>query len=673
MQAEDVLAAVFPDAAACLENIAGDREVPDHPLVRQALHDCLYEAMDIERLENLLRAVHGGTLRLLARDTPEPSPICHELLNARPYAFLDDAPLEERRAHAVYTRRSLEPSSAGDLGALDIAAIERVRDEAAPTAESADELHDVLLTCGFVTEVEGRASGWLSMFDALHSCGRATALDAGAQALWFATERLPEARAVLYSEAAVPREEAIRELLRGRLEVSGPITASALGAPLGIPVHEAEAALLALEAQGAVLRGSFTPGQDEREWCDRRLLARIHRYTLNRLRAEIEPVSVADFVRFLFRWQHIEPGHRVAGVEGLFSVIDQLQGFEAQAAAWESDLLPARCDTYAPDQLDLLSATGRVMWGRLSVPDAAPPGLLRSSPIALLVRADAGVWLAPHDNLAELGSDAAQVLEVLERRGASFAHELAAGARLLPTQIERALAELAAAGLVTSDGFTGLRALLTPSERRAPVAGYRRRGTIAPWSVESAGRWARFAATPPESDDARVRTIVHTLLRRWGVLFRRLLEREPGAPAWRDVVLLCRRMEARGEIRGGRFVASVTGEQFALPEAVPMLRAVRREEASSVMLGVGAADPVNLTGILLPGDRIAATAANRIAFRAGIPVAVLENQRFRALRSLDAREERAARDALARSQMPPVLRSYLKQGGRGRAPKQAAS
>ena len=665
MQAEDVLASVFPDAAACLENIAGDREVPDHPIVRQALRDCLEEAMDIERLEKLLADVYGGRKKLLARDTPEPSPICHELLNARPYAFLDDAPLEERRAHAVYTRRATEPTSANDLGALDIAAIERVRAEATPSAETPDELHDVLLTCGFLTAAEGLAAGWQSMFDRLNADGRVAVVPSRSWTLWFATERLPEALAAIDGNTGdgPTREDAIRELLRGRLEVSGPITAVALGEPMGISEFDAEAALLALEAQGSVLRGSFTPGQDQREWCDRRLLARIHRYTIHRLRAEIEPVPVQDYVRFLFRWQHIEPGYRVSGVEGLFAVIEQLQGFEAQAAAWEADLLPARCDVYAPDQLDLLSASGRVMWGRLSVPDAAPPGLLRSSPVSLLVRAEAGTWLEPRTATAELGSEAQQVLEVLEHRGASFAHELAAGARLLPTQVERALAELAASGLVTSDGFTGLRALLTPSERRASVSGYRRRASVAPWSVEGAGRWARFEAAPPASVDTRMRSAVLTLLRRWGVLFRKLLEHEPAAPAWRDVVMLCRRMEARGEIRGGRFVASVTGEQFALPEAIPMLRAVRREEAGTTIIGVGAADPVNITGGILPGERIAATAANRMAFRAGIPIAVLENQRFRALRELDAREERAARDALTRTQMPPVLRTYLRQGG----------
>ncbi len=672
MQAEDVLAAVFPDAAACLENIAGDRDVPDHPLVRQALRDCLEEAMDLPALEALLRDVHAGGLTLVARDTPEPSPLSHELLNARPYAFLDDAPLEERRARAVYTRRALEPSSVADLGALDVAAIERVRDEARPAAETADELHDALLTCGYFEEHEGRAAGWAPLFDELCGAGRARRIERPARsALWAATERAAELHLVFAGSATdAARPAAIRELLRGRLEVSGPTTGPALAHSLGVTADDAEAALLALEAEGTLLRGTFTPAAREREWCDRRLLARIHRYTIQRLRAEIEPVSIADFVRFLACWQKVEPGHRSAGAAGLLQVIEQLHGFEAAAAAWEADLLPDRCQAYTPELLDQLCASGRVMWARLSSPAGSPPGLLRSSPISLLIRTEADVVRSGRQPDAHPGPDATRVLETLRRRGASFAHEIANHANLSPTQIEHALAELAAAGFVTADTFTGLRALLTPAARRASKgASAPARRRTAPWSVEGAGRWA-VLDEPLDGANDRTDVAVRMLLRRWGVLFRRLLDREPAAPPWRDVLRAARRMEARGEIRGGRFVASVTGEQFALPDAVPMLRAVRRAANDGQFVGIGAADPLNLTGLLIPGERIPATAANRIAIRDGIPVAVLENRRFRTLRPLDENETRAARQVLTRARVPAVLRSYLRHRG-GKTPRLA--
>ena len=376
MEAEDLLAAVFPDAAACLENIPGDREVPDHPLVRQTVDDCLHEVMDIDGLIAVLRRIHAGEIRLIARDLPEPSPLAHEILNARPYQFLDDAPLEERRAQAVYTRRAFEPSSADDLGALDPAAIERVREEVWPEVRDADELHDALLTSGFLTEAE--ASEWAGYMNELVEAGRA----ARVEGLWVAAERR--------AEVELPD---VRELVRGRLGIVGPTTAAALAATMGVPEIEVEAALVALESEGVVLRGRFSPrdadAPAELEWCERRLLARIHRYTLNRLRAEIEPVSPADFMRFLFAWQRVDPEHRAAGLEGLASVVEQLDGFEVPAAAWESDVLAARVEEYDPALLDTLSLTGRVGWaaGRRGG-GTAPP--IRSTPIALFAREHAG-------------------------------------------------------------------------------------------------------------------------------------------------------------------------------------------------------------------------------------------------------------------------------------------
>ncbi len=722
MEAEDLLAAVFPDAAACLENIAGDREVPDHPLVRQTIEDCLHEAMDLDALIGVLERIHDGKVTCIGRDTPEPSPLSHETLNARPYAFLDDAPLEERRTAAVYTRRAFEPSSADDLGALDAAAIERVKDEVWPMVGHADELHDALMMAGLLSAGEVRdleaAEVAMGFGEQLLHAGRAgRVLAADGRVLWFAVERLREILAV-YPDAAIEpegldvpaqtaeppkrgaegsgeegsgnaktgdtaRADALRELLRGRLEIVGPTTAVALADSVDQAVVDVDAALLALEAEGVVLRGAFTPGGVPSsvrplEWCDRRLLARIHRYTLNRLRAEIEPVSAADFMRFLFAWQHVDSEHRVAGVEGLAAVVTQLDGFELAAGAWEPDVLASRVDEYDPLMLDTLCLTGRVAWGRVSPPLQAGSGPfvhgpLRSTPVALFLRKHGDLWIGDDVvNHPPLSSYAQQVLEVLERRGASFFHDLVAGSELLATQVEQALGELVALGMVTADSFAGLRALLTPSSKRRPRAGGRRKHKTSPFGVESAGRWtvlrreAGRTEGPPDGDRSNFRpsnvpseSLAWALLRRYGVVFRRLLTRESTAARWRDLVPVLRRLEARGEIRGGRFVAGMTGEQFALPEAVGQMRAVRRNARPGNLHAIGAADPLNLTGIVTPGDRIPALASNRIVYRDGVPVAARESGEFRPLVELDALERHDVERALIRRRVSPALRAYV--------------
>jgi ATP-dependent Lhr-like helicase len=670
MEAEDLLAAAFPDAAACLENIPGDREIPAHPLVRQTIDDCLHEVMDLDGLVAVLRRIHDGTIRCIARDLPEPSPLASEILNAKPYAFLDDAPLEERRTQAVYTRRALEPSSADDLGALDPAAIQRVREEAWPEVQNADELHDVLLTSGFLTENEGEP--WTEYWSELATNGRAVRLSAapGLPGLWVAAERVGEVRQLADPGA---REVAVRELFRGRLGILGPVTARALAAPLGLPELEAEAALVALESEGVVLRGRFTPrtaGADGAvEWSDRRLLARIHRYTLHRLRAEIEPVSAADFMRFLAVWQRVDPEHHVAGLEGLAVVLGQLDGYELPAAAWESDVLSARCEEYEPTLLDTLCMSGRVAWGRL--PEASrtggASGPIRTTPISLFLREHAGVWLTERGEGEEppLSTYAARVREVLEQRGASFFHELVPAAGLLATQVELALAELAGAGMVTSDSFAGLRALITPSSKRKPPAGGQRRHRTVPFGIESAGRWSLLnspvARSAPQTD--RVTAIAFGLLLRYGVVFKRLLTREPVAPPWRELLMAYRRLEARGEIRGGRFVSGMPGEQFALPEAVGQLRAVRRQEASGRLVAVSGADPLNLTGIITPGYRVPAVTRNRILYRDGVPVLALEGGE---VRSLVPGEETPAPEevqALVQKRLTPAMRAHLGLSG----------
>ncbi len=677
MEADDLLAAAFPDAAACLENIPGDREVPDHPLVRQTIDDCVHEVMDLNGLTRVLEKIRSGEIRCVARDLPEPSPFAAELLNARPYAFLDDAPLEERRTHAVYTRRAFEPTAADDLGALDPAAIDRVRDEAWPDVRDADELHDALLTSGFLTGSEiadGRAGvSWEPWWVELAGSGRVrNTTQASGVELRFAAERGAEVEALTAGGAG--REEAVRELLRGRLGIVGPTTAPALAQSLGVGEAEAEQALAALEADGVVLRGRFTPRAGETdaelEWCDRGLLARIHRYTLNRLRAEIEPVSGSDFTRFLFAWQRVAPEHRVAGLEGLAAVLAQLDGFEVPAGAWETEVLAARCEEYDPALLDTLCTTGRVGWGRSGRAEGQngkrAAGPIRSTPISLFLREHRDLWLtdaAPNGG-NDLSAYSARVFEVLQRRGASFFQELVASSGLLPTQVEQALGELASLGMVASDGFAGLRALITPSHKRKPLTGGPRRHRTVPFGIESGGRWAvlKDGQTGGPADEHQS-DLAMVLLRRYGVVSRRLLLREANPPSWRDLLQVYRRLEARGEIRGGRFVAGLSGEQFALPEAVVQLRAIRRAERVGDLIGISAADPLNLTGILTPGERIPALAGNRILYQDGVPMLALVAGQEKPLATLDAEQTTVLTRALVHREISPALRIRLGMSG----------
>jgi ATP-dependent Lhr-like helicase len=687
-ESEDLIAVVFPDQLACLENIVGEREIPDHPLVAQTLEDCLEEAMDTRGLEALLRRLESGSLELIARDLTEPSPLAHEILNARPYTFLDDAPLEERRTQAVLARRWLDPETANDLGALDPAAIERVKDEVWPDPANADELHDALLTHGLLTAGELERGGWAAWALELTRQGRAARLSPPeGLAMWVAAERLPELLAVhpdgvVDPPLTVPEryrrtwaaEDGLVELVRGRLEAVGPTTAAGLATSLAVRVLTIEAALGVLESEGFVLRGSFTSGVTGQEWCERRLLARIHRYTLDRLRREIEPVSAADYLRFLAAWQHLDPegpGQQGAleGPDSVATVLTQLAGFEAPAAAWEGEILPARMKEYDPLWLDGYCLAGRCVWGRVSPPTNAGrngkphAGPVRATPIALLPREHVGVWTSLAKVAAEepeLTTSARSVLERLTSRGASFFGDIATATGLLHTQLETAVGELVAAGRLTADSFTGLRALLIPAHKRPAARGSRAIGVSA-FTIANAGRWSLFErSTAAEGGEAE--PVVHaawTLLRRYGVVFRRLLERESLAPPWRDLLTVLRRLEARGEIRGGRFVAGFSGEQFALPEAIGQLRAVRKEMKKGRLLSVSAADPLNLVGILTPGERLPALAGNRLLMRDGEPIAVYEARQVRWLVELPLSERWAAESALIRRSVAPRLKAYL--------------
>ena len=680
MESENLLAAVFPDQLACLENIAGDRVVPEHPLVQQTIDDCLNEAMDFDGLAAVLERIENGEIELISRELPEPSPLAHEILNAKPYAFLDNAPLEERRTQAVYLRRAADPAAPG-LGLLDSSAIEKVCAEAWPLATNADELHEALLLIGVMTESEirkttGGSTEWL---DVLEMENRVAAV---ASRFFAAAERLAMLREVygervpsppaLLNDYAEPwkREDAVRELVRGRIEVCGPITTATLAHILEITPSDVEHALLALEAEGFVLRGKFNPDATETEWCDRRLLARIHRLTIHRLRAEIEAVSLADFQGFLLAWQRASPGHRVEGSEGVKAVLELLDGYEMPAAAWEPEVLALRVNNYTPAWLDQLCFTGRIGWCRLTSSQSANGSLatpVRSSPISIYARENLSHWLSlsATSQRPEFSPDATDVLDILESAGALFFGEIVRRTGLLPSRVEIAIAELAANGWVTSDSFEGLRALLVPDEKRQPFAHSRRRKHHrAVTSIEFAGRWSALRnsnANVGEREDS-LEIYARTLLRRYGVIFRRMLERESLRVPWFQLLRIYRQLEARGEIRGGYFVSGVSGEQFALPEAVGLLRSIRRsrarKESPSESVTISGADPLNLVGILSPGPRIAAITAHRILLRDGVPVAALKAGQLIPLDSDAAEPALQLERTLRVGTLSPALRPY---------------
>ncbi|HKE96087.1 MAG TPA: DEAD/DEAH box helicase [Povalibacter sp.] len=715
MNAEDLLASVFPDQVACGENIVGDIEVPDHPLVQQTVRDCLEEAMDIEGFEQLLRGLTSGAIEVAARDLTEPSPLALEVLSARPYAYLDDAPLEERRTQAVMSRRWMDPESAAEIGKLDPQAIARVREEVWPDATTADELHDALLWLTFLTTEEAeRNELWPALLHELITQRRVVRL--AGRSLFVAVERLPLFDAVFALDDAIraatpaahakswPREDASIEIVRGRLEGLGPTTAQQIASTLGASSNDIDAALLALEAEGTAMRGQFEVSSGPSpapqvpppvQWCDRRLLARIHRYTVRKLRAEIEPVAARDFLRFLFAWQRVTPATRMQGPDAVPAVLAQLEGFEPAASAWETEILPARIAEYEPAWLDEQCQAGRIVWTRLATRSgdaergAAP---VRSTPIALLARRNVRTWsgfVAPTER-TQLTPKARQVAEFIQANGASFFDEIVEGAPLLPNQVEDALGELVALGLVNSDSFGGLRALLVPADRRRPSArDARRKRRIAIFGMQDAGRWAMVkregnralgsglrqesgvdgsalgsesgqspvpSAQQPQSSTDAIEHVCRALLRRWGVVFWKLLQREADwLPPWRQILMCLRRLEARGEIRGGRFVTGFSGEQFALPEAIGPLREARRRADSNEFVSLSGADPLNLVGIVTPGGRLPALTGNRALYRDGVPVAVFAGGEVKFLEVLEAAEQWQAQNLLLRRQVPAPL------------------
>ncbi len=673
IDSEDLLATVFPEQLACAENLpGGDIAIPDHPLVTQTLADCLTAAMDIDGLERLLAGLEAGGVEIECRDLAAPSPLAQEILGAKRYAFLDDAPAEERRTLAVQSRRYMTVDEASELGRLDPAAIARVRTEAWPEVRDVDELDDALAVLGFATEEEGAdAAGWQAWFEILKHDGRATEFTTPAGLkLRVGAERLAELALVFPSGRADPdaralpsdigdRDTALRELVRSRLEGLGPVTAERLAAPFGLTADEIAVPLAALEQQGAIMRGAFS-APDAEEWCERRLLARIHRYTLKRLRSEIEPVSLADYQRFLFHWQGLADERR-EGPEALRAVLGELQGLALPASVWEREVLPARVEAYGTDLIDSLSASGEIVWWRPRTGTAAAAGrsgTVAASPIAIVPREALPHWRllaqargSAHDPPA-VSSRAERVLQALRERGALFFVELVQQTGLLRVEVENALGELVANGLVTADAFNGLRALITPQRRRQGFRG-RSRARGRSVSFDAAGRWAAIetdvgeAAAPFAAAEA-VEAAARALLRRYGVVARAVLTREALAPSWRELVTVYRRWEARGELRGGRFVDVLGGEQYALSEAIETLRRIRRTEQGDEWVVISAADPLNLAGVIGGDKRVPAVAAHRVAYRRGVPVAARQAAGIDWLTSLDSGEKQQARNLLER-------------------------
>jgi ATP-dependent Lhr-like helicase len=694
MRSDDLLASVFPDVAACQENIAGDIQIPDHPLVNEVMKDVLTEAMDIDGVKELLRRMEDGRIRCIAVDTPVPSQFSHEILNANPYAYLDDAPLEERRARAVEMRRILPESVLEEVGKLDPAAIDQVREEAWPDVRDADELHDVLHTLialpisdvpdGVETGVHARpveqsSMYWQPFYAQLSAQGRATMAAIANRRYWVAAERrkafiklFPKAVFDAAAQNIDVREfsfdDALLACVTGWMSHIGPVTAGELAELLGLSTTEIEKALLRMEASGAILRGKFTAGASRigvsvpygrvelcstgrawtpataptqapapiqapvatqmQEWCDRRLLARIHRLTVATLRKQIEPVTPAQFMRWLLRWQHVAPESQMQGERATLEVLRQLQGFEIPANAWERQVLSRRIADYDPKWLDQLCLTGAVGWGRLSPHPATlevsngngtQPGRRRViptsvAPITFFVREEAD-WMTPHQSIGEsqgLSPDARQVLEYLRQRGASFFPDIVRATGKLKAEIETALWELVAAGVVTADGFDNLRSLIDPKRRAGQGSGRSARPR------HSAGRWAILHTDSGIERERAVEATCWMLLKRYGFVFRDLLARENNLPKWRDLQLAFRRLEARGEIRGGRFVDGFIGEQFALPVAVESLRATRKVPPSGETVTISAADPLNLIGIVVPGERVPAISGRTLSYRDGV-------------------------------------------------------
>ena len=630
MEADDFMAALFPGAAACQENMTGPIEIPDHPIVRQTMHDTLTEGLDLGGLEELLSGIEAGSVRVHFRDTAEASAFSHEILTAKPYAFLDDGEAVDRRTNAVPLRRGL-PVDLTTLGRLDPDAIARVRDEVAPEPGTADDLHDLLL--GLV--VTPARPSWRPLFDELAARGRVQSHSAQGLERWWATELADQAGVLVHGHAddVHPRERVAASVLRGHLDISGPMTAADLAESCGLDGSTVAVGLAVLEQDGFALQGAFTdpdaPRTPERvEWCARRLLARMHSYSRSTRRKAVEAVTAQDFMRFLLRWQHVAPGAQLRGVHGVRAVVEQLQGYEAGAATWEREILRRRVAEYQPAFLDRLCHDGEVTWLRLSA--WQPPTDRRSSPskatpITLAFRDDL-TWLLQAARLVAepevpAAGATAEIVEALSAKGARFLSQLATDTGRLPTDIEEALWDGVARGLLTADGFAAIRSLLDGRrqwQRPARSVSRLRRG--APLPTKAAGRWSLVGDVDPVDDRQNLaEAVADQLLQRWGVVFRDLAVHEGLSLPWRELQWALRRFEDRGVIRGGRFVAGFSGEQYALPAAMEGLAEIRRRPRSGERVVVNACDPLNLTGVVIRGPRTPSVRTNTVTYVDGLP------------------------------------------------------
>ncbi|MDA0687513.1 MAG: DEAD/DEAH box helicase [Proteobacteria bacterium] len=722
MDAEDLVAHVFPDQIACQENITGRREVPDHPLVNQTVDDCLTEAMDIDELESLISNIENDRLTLIAKDLREPSPFAQEIINARPYAFLDDAPFEERRTNAIRNRSWADPADARDYSQLDAEAIARVKEEAWPFISNPEELHDALLSATYITDQEYTERELSRFSENLLSSNRITQIAVHERTLWVATENLPrfigvfkeqlgtiQLPAFLQNEAWQP-EEAMREIVRGRLQCLGPITAGRLSQELGLEKSRIDQALIALEVEGFAFQGHFTPMQHgapekvpELEWCERTLLQRIHRYTIDQHRKAIKPVSLETYTEFLFDRHQLVPlrdpqlgiarEEQLPALDGqtqLQNCLQMLDGISAPAVSWEADIYPTRIADYDPNWLDVMCISGKLAWGRYSQPQKSirkmnpkrNAGPVKSTPITLLRRSNLDIWKAlarsqvPEEQQVDLSGSASKIADDLQNNGASFYDEIQRRTGLLRTQMEEGLAELVAQGQLSSDSFTGLRALLTPNHKKP--GSHRRRGRSSMFGVEDAGRWSlldtfQASAVAPTAasrhwqvlDEEQLERLITVYLHRWGVLFRGILDKEMAAPPWRILLARLRRMELQGILRGGRFIAGVGGEQFAFAETVDELRKFKRGkeagagQSRSEYFCVAATDPVNLINFILPGRKLPRLSRNRVLYRGGVPIAVMESGEVHYLKQATAEEQWQWQQMLMKRVYPPRLRNYL--------------
>ncbi len=646
-RSDDLLASVFPAQVGCQDNHGGgDVELPDHPLVKEAMHDCLHEAMDVDGLKAVLQRLRDGSLATLAIDVPEPSLFAHQHLNSAPYTYLDDAPLEERRARTVALRHGQRPEDVAAFGALDADAIAQVVADAAPFARDPLEALDALVQLVVMEEVPH--------FDALVATHRAAFVRVGERAFCIARERLAAVKALypdgvvspaieaLPGESAIDNEAATLLCVRGHMDIAGPILPSVLATRLALPESRVLTALAQLENQGTVLRGRFSPGVTGEEFCDRRLLQRIHRLTVGRLRQEIAPLSGQDFMRFLLRWHHLDgatPHLQPRGRAGIRWAIERLEGWLAPAATWEHHLLKPRVQGYEDALLSELCLGGEVVWGRMTDPQKREPGPKRGAVVDAALasntlaeeevarRAPTRIsamtfarrseldWLLAASGAAEepelpadVSEGVAAVWKTLRRRGASFASELATMTGASDAATEEALWDLLCRGLVSADDVGNLRLLCAPQKRREQK---KRKRT-------SQGRWSILAPAGTYASEALAERAALLYLQRYGIVFRDVCVREPTAPRWRELLFCYRRMEARGEVRGGRFVSEVVGEQFALPEAVDAARAIRREPVSGRKVVISGVDPLNLTTVITSSVRVPRLLGEQVVFIDGV-------------------------------------------------------